>query len=332
MNQIYAGLIEEGDGISKMFPIDTPEGLERVNEVLEGFLGEPNEAKKKAPTEAKKESMEEHIASVAKQAKQQAKAHSSPEQDNMKKPFENVAKPVRTIKRISPNSEGGMSLKSVQDFETEEARAKMLATLEAEGINPNTWNVFMPDETEMDEKPEAIDVKPTAMSEFAKDAYASATVTDPEHDISKPTVSTAEAELIAAQELAELAAENTFAEDADQTPTVRGSGEWKTPKIRRPKNLCSPQNLWKRAMGQPLDSASASDSTVAPESPNHNHYSPLSDDKEDDSENPVLPPITDIESAMPGNDQLVTEETSNDVNTSNQEDPESQDFHKAVSE
>jgi len=28
----------------------------------------------------------------------------------------------------------------------------------------------------------------------------------------------------------------------------------------------------------------------------------------------------------------VTEETSNDVNTGNQEDPESQDFHKAVSE
>jgi len=333
MNQVYAGLIEEGDGISRLFPIDTPEGLEKMNDVLDGFLGDPNKAKKKkVPTEAKKESMEEHIASVAKQAKHQAKAHSSPEQANMKKPFENVAKPVRTIERISPNSEGGMSLKSVQEFETEEARAKMLADLEAEGINPDTWNVFMPDETEMDEEPEASGIKTTGMSEFAKDAYASATVTDPEQDISKPTVSTAEAELIAAHDLDELEAGNTFADDADQTPHVRGSGEWKTPKVRdrKPGGICSllsPHN-WRK--GQNSDSGS--DSTVVPGSPNHNPYSPLSDDKEDDSENPVLPPITDIESAMPGNDQLVTEETSNDVNTGDQGDLESQDFHQAESE
>ena len=97
--------------------------------------------------------------------------------------------------------------------------------------------------------------------------------------------------------------------------------------------MCSPQNIWKKYVtGQPLDSASASDSTVAPDSPNHYPYSPLSDDKEDDSESPHLPPITDIESALPGNDQLATNETSDDVNTGNQRNLESQDFHEAESE
>jgi len=250
----------------------------------------------------------------------------------MKKPFENVVKPVRTINRISPNSEGGMSLKSVQDFETEEARSKLLETLEDEGINPNTWNVFMPDKTEMDGKPEASDTKTTGMSEFAKDAYESAMVTDPGHDLSAPTVDTAEAELIAAHNLADLEAGNAFADDADQTPQVGGSGEWKTPKPRdrKPRGICSQLSPYNWDKGQTSDSGS--DSTVAPGSPNHNPYSPLSDDKEDDSENPLLPPITDIESALPDNDQLVTNETSNDVNTDNQGDLESQDFHKAESE
>jgi len=333
--QIPAGLLEEDDGISRMFPLKTPEDLDKVNEFLEGFLGEPDKAKKKESTESKKESMEEHISSVAKQVKQQTKVHSSPEQDNMKKPFENVMKPVRTIDRISPNSEGGMSLKSVQDYETEEARSKMLESLKAEGIDVNTWNIFLPDETEMNEKPKTIGTKTTGMSEFAKDAYESATVTDPGHDLSAPTVDTAQAKLIANHDSVKLEAGNTFADDANQTAQVTGSGEWKTPKQvgRKQKGLCSqlsPYNLWKKGRGPPSDSGS--DSTVAPGSPNHNPYSPLSDDKEDDSENPLLPPITDIESALPTNDQQVTGETSNAVNTGNQEDPESQDFHEAESE
>jgi len=102
--------------------------------------------------------------------------------------------------------------------------------------------------------------------------------------------------------------------------------------------------MWKKYTGQASDSAS--DSTVAPDSPNHNPYSPLSEDKNDDSKNPILPPITDLESALPVNDQHTTGETPNALEdeseqkrdeggntiSSNQEDPESQDFHKAESE
>jgi len=158
---------------------------------------------------------------------------------------------------------------------------------------------------------------------------------------------TVETELVAAHEAVGLITGSTFADDANRTAKVTGGGEWKTPKIKRPKNPCnklSPYHMWRKLSGQA--SESASDSTVTPDSPNHNPYSPLSEDKNDDSENPILPPITDLESALPVNDQHTTGETPNapedeseqkrdeggNTISSNQEDPESQDFHEAESE
>jgi len=268
----------------------------------------------------------------------------------MKEPFGKVAKPVKTVDRISPNSEGGMSLKSVQDYENEEARLKLMESLQAEGIDviEENWNIFLPNKADMNKDSKTTGTKTTGVSEFAEDLYKSAGVIDPGHDLTTPTVGTAQAELIAIHDSVALITGNTFADDANRTAEVTGSGEWKTPKVKdkRPKNPCSPYNLWKRVTGQPPDSASASNSTVAPDSPNHNPYSPLSDDKEDDSENPILPPITDIESALSAKDQQVTGGTPNapedeseqkgdeggNVISGNQEDPESQDFHKAESE
>jgi len=323
--------------------------LNKVNEFLGGFLGETNKAKKKDSTESKEESMEEHISSVDKKIKLRAKVHSSPEKDNMEEPFGKVAQPVRTVNRISPNSEGGMSLKSAKEHEKEEARLKLIAALQDEGVDvgEENWNIFLPNETEMNKDSKTIGTKTTGMSEFTQDLYESAGVTDPGHDLTTPTYGTAQAKLIAIHESVGLVTGTTFADDANQTTKVTGGGEWKTPRIKRPKNPCSqlsPIYMWKKVTGQASDSAS--DSTVAPDSPNHNPYSPLSDDKEDDSENPVLPPITDLESALSVNDQHVTGETPNaledeseqkrdeggNVISGNQEDPESQDFHKAESE
>jgi len=77
--------------------------------------------------------MEEHISSVDKKIKEHAKKHSSPAKVNMKEPFEKVMKPPKTIDRISPNSEGGMSLKTVQEHEDDAAKEKLKATLQEEG-------------------------------------------------------------------------------------------------------------------------------------------------------------------------------------------------------
>ena len=92
-------------------------------------------------------------------------------------------------------------------------------------------------------------------------------------------------------------------------------------------------------------SGSASDSTVY-NSPNRNSYSPLSEDNNDDSENPNPSPITDIESSLAVNDQTTPREASSvhkdkpeqkrdegdNAISSTQEDPVNQDFHKAESE
>jgi len=79
--------------------------------------------------------MEEHINSTDRKIKEHTKMHSSPAKDNMKEPFREVVKPPRTIDRILPNNEGGMSLKSVQEYQDEAAKAELKATLKAEGIN-----------------------------------------------------------------------------------------------------------------------------------------------------------------------------------------------------
>jgi len=133
----------------------------------------------------------------------------------------------------------------------------------------------------------------------------------------KIQIQNAEVEHIAAHAMADLFA---FADDAYQHAEVTGDGEWKTPKTnkkwKKPKNLCdqlSPYNVFRKVIDQvngvpAASSGSASDST-AYNSPNQNSYSPLSEDKNDDSKNPILPPITDIESTLPVNDQPTPGET-----------------------
>jgi len=119
--------------ISELLPIQTPKDLEDVNDLLDNFLGRANKSRKKEPTKPREQSMEEHISSVEKKRKEHSKMHSSPTNDNMKEPFGDVVKPPRTVDRISPNSEGGMSLKSVQEFEDKTAKTKLKTILEAEG-------------------------------------------------------------------------------------------------------------------------------------------------------------------------------------------------------
>jgi len=270
--------------------------------------------------------------------------HSSPTNDNMKEPFGDVVKPPRTIDRISPNSEGGMSLKSIQEFEDQAANAKLKTILEAEGINIEEKNldIFLPDEAKLDKDP-----KTNVISEFVRDLYESAGVIEP---LEGDTTSTRPPNT-------DPLAESTFASDAYQYAEIGGDEEWKTPKTskkaKKPKNPCdqlSPINIIhqiiSKATGAQMESSgSASDSTTY-KSPNQNSYSPLAEDNNDDSENPNPPPITDIESILAISDQITPREAS-DVHegeseqkgdegdntiSSTQEDPVNQDFHKAESE
>jgi len=333
---------EEPKDISELLPIKTVKDLEDVNDLLGNFLGRADKTRKKEPTKSREDSMEE--ASVDKKRKEHTKMHSSPTNDNMKEPFGEVVKPPRTIDWISPNSEGGMSLKSVQEFEEEAAKTKLKTILEAEGVNieENNLNVFLPDETKMNE-----DSKTTGMSEFVRDLYKSDGVIEPLGD-DATSIQPPEVDLLAG---------STFADDACQHAEIAGDGEWKTPKTtkkgKKPKNPCdqlTPVNMFQqiisKATGVPMaSSGSASDSTVY-NSPNRNSYSPLSEDNNDESENPNVPPITDIESILPVNDQPTPGEASNahedeseqnrdegdNAISSTQEDPVNQDFHKAESE
>jgi len=186
------------------------------------------------------------------------------------------------------------------------------------------------------------------MSEFAKDLYESAGVIEPLED------NAVRMEL----DEANLLARSTFADDACQHAEVAGEGEWKTPKTskkekKKKKTPCDklkPINIFQqiiaKATGVPTaSSGSARDSTVY-NSPSRNPYSPLSEDKDDDSKNPTILPITNIESSLPTNDQPTSGEASSvledkpeqkrdeEENTTSgtQEDPEKQDFHKAESE
>jgi len=200
------------------------------------------------------------------------KMHSSPAKDNMKEPFGEVAKPPRTINRISPDNEGGMSLKSVQECEDDVAKADLKATLEAEGINveEENPNIFLPDEAKMNK-----DSKTTGMYEFAKDLYKSAGVTEPSEDNATRT-QPAEAEILGT---------SAFADDPHQHAEIAVDKEWKTPKTtkknKQPKNPCgqlSPIVAFKQVISKvtgapPTSSGSASDSTVC-NSPNQNSHSP----------------------------------------------------------
>jgi len=335
---------EEPKDISELLSIKTPKDLEDVNDLLDNFLGKADKSRKKEPTKPREDSMEEHVSSVEKKRKEHAKMHYSPTNDNMKEPFGEVVNPPRTVDRISPNSEGGMSLKSVQEFEDEAAKTKLKTILEAEGIDieEKNLNIFLPDEAKMNK-----DSRTNVMSEFVRDLYESAGVIEPLGD---DTTSMRPPK-------ADLLAESTFASDAYQCAETAGDGEWKTPKTnkkgKKPKNPCdqlSPLNVFhqiiSKATGVPMASSdSASDSTVY-NSPNRNSYSPLSEDNNDDGENPNPPPITDIESILAVNDQTTPREASNvhedepeqkgdegdNAIYSTQEDPVNQDFHKAESE
>jgi len=185
------------------------------------------------------------------------------------------------------------------------------------------------------------------MSEFAKDLYESAGVLESSED-NVVRMESDEADLLAI---------STFADDAYQCAEIAGDGEWKTPKTskkdKKTKTPCDklkPINIFQqiiaKATGVPTaSSGSASDSTVY-NSPNRNSYSPLAEDKEDESENPTIMPITDIESIIQASDQPTSGEASNapegeseqkrdeEENTTSgtQEDPKNQDFHKAKSE
>jgi len=288
--------------------------------------------------------MEEHISSVDKMIKEHARKHSSPAKDTMKEPFGKVVKPPRTIDRILPNSEGGMSLKTVQEHEDDANREKLKAILQAEGINAEEEypDIFLPDEAKLSKEP-----KTTGISEFVKDLYESAGVTEPTED---------DAVRMESDE-ADLLAISTFTNDAYQHAEVVGDGEWKTPKTskkdRKKKSSCDklkPMNIFSQIIaattGVPVAlSGSASDSTVY-NSPNRNPCSPLAGDKEDESKNPTIMPITDFESiiqsigqptsggasnAPEGKPEQKRDEEENPTSVA-QEDPEDQDFHKAKSE
>jgi len=236
-----------------------------------------------------------------------------------------------------------MSLKTIQEHEDEAAREKLKAVLQAKGIIAEEQypEIFLPDEAKLTK-----DSKTTGMSEFAKDLYESAGVTEPSED-NAVRMEPNENNLLAG---------STFADDAYQYAEIAGDGEWKTPKTTkkgRKKNPCDKlslinvfQQIIAKATGVPVESSgSASDSTIY-NSPNRNPYSPLSEDKNDDSENPTVLPITDIESILPANDQPTPVEASSvpegeseqkrdeEENTisDTQEDPINQDFHKAESE
>jgi len=262
----------------------------------------------------------------------------------MKEPFEKVMKPPKTIDQIFPNSEGGMSLKTVQEHEDDAAKEKLKAILQDEGIiaEEEYPDIFLPDEAKLTK-----DSKNTGMSGFAKDLYESAGVIEPSED------SAVRMEL----DEADLVARSTFADNAYQYAEVAGDREWKTPKTskkeKKKKTPCDklkPINIFQqiiaKATGVPTaSSGSASDSTVY-NSPNQNPYSPLSEDKDDESKNPTILPITDIESILPTNDQPTSGEAlsvledkpeqkrdEEEVTTSGtQGDPENQDFHKDKSE
>jgi len=288
--------------------------------------------------------MEEHISSVDKMVKEHARKHSSPAKDTMKEPFGKVLKPPRTIDRISPNSEGGMSLKTAQEHEDKIAKEKLKALLQAKGINAEEQypEIYLPDEAKLSK-----DSKTAGMSEFAKDRYKSAGIVEPTED-DAVGMEPDEADLLAI---------STFVNDAHQCAEVAGDGEWKTPKTfkknRKTKTPCDklkPMNIFSQiiatATGVPIAlSGSASDSTVY-NSPNWNRYSPLAEDKEDESKNPTIVPITNFESiiqsigqptsggasgAPEGEPEQKRDEEENPISDA-QEDPMDQDFHKAESE
>jgi len=185
------------------------------------------------------------------------------------------------------------------------------------------------------------------MSEFVKDLYESAGIVEPSEDNAMRTES----------DEADLLAMSTFANDAYQCAEVAGDGEWKTPKTskkdRKKKTPCDklkPMNVFSQIIASATgvrvaSSGSASDSTIY-NSPSRNPCSPLAEEKEDESENPTILPIADIESSLPANDQPTSGAASTapegepeqkrdeeeNITSSTQGDPENQDFHKAESE
>ena len=205
--------------------------------------------------------MEEHINSTDRKIKEHRNMHSSPAKDNMKEPFGEVVKPPRTIDWISPNSKGGMSLKTVQECKDEVAKAELRATLKAKGVNVEEEcpDIFLPNEAKMTE-----DSKTTGMCEFAKDLCTSAGVIEPSEN--KTTrMQPSEAEVLAT---------SSFADDACQHAEIARGNEWKIPKTKKkdkksknPCNQFSPVTVVKQVVSRvtgvpPTSSGSASDRTA----------------------------------------------------------------------
>jgi len=293
--QTPTGNQDEPKTISELLPINTKEDLDDVNKLLGNFLGRAKKGKKKEEIVTSPKSMDEHIISVDRKIKDHKKAHSSPTKSNMKEPFSEIEKPPKTIDRISRNSEGGMSLKTVQEHEDKAAKAKLKAKLEAEGINAEEEfpNYFLPDEAKMtDANQDKKGSKTTGMSEFVKDLYESAGIEPTENKTT--SIEPAEAEIMAT---------SSFADDACQCAEIAGDGDWKIPKNnkknRKPNNpfgQFSPVAMLKhdvaRATGIPNPSSgSVSDSTAC--SPGQNGSSPLAEEKNDDIESPGVQPTSE---------------------------------------
>jgi len=137
---------------------------------------------------------------------------------------------------------------------------------------------------------------------------------------------------------------------------VEGKEGWKTPrthkKLKKPTGPCgefSPIALVEKAVtkttgAQHSSSGSACDITTC--NANRNSFSPLSEDRKDDSETIAVLQIDDIESMLPVGDRVTSRATSNasddkseqkggkadDATSGAQEHPTEQDFHKAESD
>jgi len=173
---------EQPTKVSQLLPITDIKGLNDVNNLLDNFLSRGKAKKKKSPAPSPKSttsSMEEHITSVAKKVEENKNSCSSPERNAMKDPFGGVVKPPKTMDRISPNGEGRMSLKPVEECADEVTEREYKKSLEAKGIKDEDAfpGIFLPNEVEAAASKEGTNsLKTTGISEFAKDLYAAAGV------------------------------------------------------------------------------------------------------------------------------------------------------------
>jgi len=253
--------------------------------------------------------MKEHITSVAKKGEENKKATTSPERNTVKDPFGEVMKPSKTIDWISPNGEGGMSLKTIEECEGEEAKREFKKSLDVEGVEDEDAfpGIFLPNEVEAPTSKEGTgSPKSTGTSEFVKGAYEAVGVVQPSK--------------VGGSELSKFAKDaykHANAKDCSKEDPQNAPGEvWQTQKTHRKTKprpgggVCGDFSLialcQKMTGGQQSPSGSASDSTT--HSPKRNSFSPLLEEKEDkdDDETTAVLPIDEIESALEANNQAIS--------------------------